>query len=786
MFTRFCTLFLAVFFSTVISAQVVSISPPFPSQNDDVTITFNSSLGNGDLQGIVPVYAHTGVILEGSDGWQNVQGNWGTSDSQVLMTALGNDLYQISYNISDFYNLQPGDVVQKLAFVFRNTDGSIVGRATYGDDIYVDVYPETLSGGILTPYQPEILYDNPANYEFTAGTNTDATITLHLNDTELSTADNVTELAANVDFTGMPSGQYWLWMEATDGTTTITDSTYVILQGEPDIQESPAGVVDGINYMDDSTVILQIFAPYKDFIYVLGDFNNWEFHPDYYMHKTPAGDRFWVEVPNLTPGQEYRFQYSIDQGDMRVADIYADKILDPQNDPYISDAVYPNLINYPQGKTTEIVSVLQTAQTPFNWQVQNFNRPPSDNLVIYELLIRDFDENHSFQAVTDRLDYLDSLGVNAIELMPFNEFEGNESWGYNPDFYFAPDKNYGTKNALKNLIDQCHLRGIAVIQDVVFNHSFGQNPQLRMYSQSGGPSGPPAANSPYFNVTATHPFNVGYDYNHSAPATQAFMKRCLKYWVQEYKIDGFRFDLSKGFTQHVTTDAGAWGQYDQSRVDNWLRIRDEIHEYDPNVYMILEHLGDNSEETVLANAGLMPWGNMNYDYNEASMGYNSNLNWADYQNRGWNYANLVTYAESHDEERLMYKNLEYGNSSGDYHVTDLATALERQEAIAAFLIPLRGPKMIWQFGELGYDYSINYCPDGTISDECRTYSKPIRWDYFDVPERQHLFKVYSALDKLKTENEAMRSNNYNWDVSGNGKSFIIQDPSMDVVIIGEF
>lgn len=786
MLTRFCTLFFTVFLSAVLSAQVVTISPSFPTQNDNVTITFNAALGNGELQGVVPVYAHTGVILEGSDGWQNVQGNWATADPNVLMTTLGNNLYQISYNISAFYNLQPGDVVQKLAFVFRNTSGSLVGRNADQSDIFVDIYPDTFSGGIQTPYQPEILFDNPSNFQVSAATNTDATITLYLDNVELSTADNVMSLSASADFTGMPTGQYWLWMEATDGSTTITDSTYVILQGDPDIQESPAGVVDGINYIDDSTVILQIFAPYKNFIYVLGDFNNWEFHPDYFMHKTPAGDRYWVEVPNLNPGQEYRFQYSIDQGDMRVADIYADKILDPYNDPYIPASVYPNLISYPTGKTTEIVSVLQTAQTPYNWQVQNFNRPPSDNLIIYELLIRDFDENHSFQAVTDHLDYLDSLGVNAIELMPFNEFEGNESWGYNPDFYFAPDKYYGTKAALKNLIDQCHLRGIAVIQDVVFNHSFGQNPQLRMYSQSGGPSGPPTANSPYFNVTATHPFSVGYDYNHSAPATQEFMKRNLKYWVQEYKIDGFRFDLSKGFTQNVTTNVGQWGQYDQSRVDNWLRIRDEIHEYDDNVYMILEHLGDNSEETVLANAGLMPWGNLNHEYNEASMGYSSNLNWADYQNRNWQYANLVTYAESHDEERLMYKNLEYGNSNGDYDVTDLATALERQEAIAAFLIPLRGPKMIWQFGELGYDYSLFSCPDGTISENCRTTNKPVRWDYLDVPERQHLFKVYSALSKLKTENEAMRSNNYNWDVSGYGKRLVIQDPSMNVVVIANF
>lgn len=786
MFLRFSALFFAVLFTSAMLAQVVTIDPPFPTQNDNVTVTFNASLGNGELEGVVPVYAHTGVILEGEDGWQYVQGDWGTADDNVLMTPLGNNLHEISFSIPEFYGLQSGDVVEQLSFVFRNASGSLVGRNSDGSDIFVDVYSDAFNGEIQIPFAPDLVFDSPSDYSISAATNANATIGIYLDNTELATADNVTELNTSADLSGLSSGQYWVWMEADNGTETITDSTYIIIQGDPEIQPSPTGIKDGINYIDDNTVVLQIFAPYKDFIYVLGDFNNWEFHPDYFMHATPEGDRFWLEIDGLNPGQEYRFQYSIDQEDMRVADIYADKILDPFNDPYIPESVYPNLIEYPTGETTQIVSVLQTAQDEFNWQVPDFERPPSDNLVIYELLIRDFDEEHSYQSVINRLDYLDSLGVNAIELMPFTEFEGNESWGYNPMFYFAPDKYYGTKNDLKMLVDACHLRGIAVIQDVVFNHSFGQNPQLRMYSQSGGPSGPPSENSPYFNVTATHPFNVGYDYNHSAPATQAFVKRNLKYWVEEYNIDGFRFDLSKGFTQNVTTNVGQWNQYDQGRVDNWLRIRDEIYEYDDNVYMILEHLGDNSEETVLANAGMMPWGNLNHAYNEASMGYSSDLGWADYQNRGWDDPNLVTYAESHDEERLMYKNLEFGNNSGSYNITNLATALKRQEAIAAFLIPLRGPKMIWQFGELGYDYSISYCPDGTIDEDCRTANKPIRWDYLDVPERLHLYKVYSAINKLKTENDALRSDNYTWDVGGTGKRLIIEDPAMNTVIIANF
>lgn len=786
MLKRLSALMFMLVCTIVLHGQIVSISPTFATQDDDVTVVFNAALGNAGLTNVVPVYAHTGVILQGQQGWQHVQGNWGTADPNVLMTPLGNNLHQMTFNITDFYGLQPGDVVEQLAFVFRNANGSKEGKTADGGDIFVDIYTDAFAAKVITPFEPQVFFETPSNLDFTAASNQTADFTLYLDDDVLSTASAVTSHTTQVDFTGLPTAQYWLKAEANNGSETIRDSVYVIVQGDPEVAESPAGVKDGINYIDDNTVVLQIFAPYKDFIYVIGDFNDWEFHPDYFMKITPEGDRFWLEINNLIPGKEYRFQYSINEEDMRVADIYADKILDPWNDPYIPASVYPNLIEYPTGLTTEIVSVLQTAQTPFDWQVENFERPDERNLVIYELLIRDWHADHSYQSVTNKLDYLQTLGVNAIQLLPFTEFEGNESWGYNPMFYFAPDKYYGTKNDLKTLIDECHLRGIAVIQDVVFNHSFGQNPQLRMYSQSGGPSGPPSENSPYFNVDATHPFNVGYDYNHSQPAVQEFVKRNLQYWVEEYKIDGFRFDLSKGFTQNITTNVGQWNQYDQERIDNWFRIRDEIHSYDPNVYMILEHLGNNDEETVLANGGLMLWGNLNYEYNEATMGYNSNLSWADYQNRGWNEPKLVTYAESHDEERLMYKNLMYGNVQGDYNIKNLETALARQELAAAFLIPLAGPKMIWQFGELGYDYSIDHCPDGTINENCRTSNKPIRWDYFDEPARQRLYKVYAALNKLKTQNEAFLSTNYNWDVAGKGKRLIIEHPQMDVVIIGNF
>jgi len=775
------------FFTT--RAQVVSINPPFPTINDDVTVTFFAAEGNGDLVGVIPVYAHTGNIIEGQEGWQNVQGNWGTADFNVLMTFVSPNVHEISYNIIDFYGLNGDEDLQQLSFVFRDQAGTIVGRDTDGSDIFINVYPEgEYAAAVTTPAEGEIVLTPVSNYSFVGQANEDSEITLYVNDNQVASGTTTQLVQTTVDLTVLPSGQHWLWMEADNGSTVITDSTFVIIQSDPQVLPSPAGIQDGINYIDDNTVVLQLHAPFKDFVYVLGDFNNWQFNADFLMNVTPEGDRYWLQIDDLVAGQEYRFQYSIDQEDLRIADIYCEKILDPWNDPFIPESVYPGLIEYPEGLTNEIVGVFQTAQQEYDWVVNDFQRPPSDQLVIYELLVRDFLEDHSYQSLIDTLPYFERLGVNAIQFMPIMEFEGNISWGYNPMFYFAPDKYYGTEDKLKEFVDECHQRGIAVILDAVFNHSFGQNPQVRMYSENGA-AGPVTEENPWFNVVPRHDFNVGYDYNHDNLDVQRFVERNLRYWIEEYKMDGFRFDLSKGFTQNNTLgNVGAWNAYDQSRVDHWVRIRNEVYAYDDEAYLILEHLADNSEETALANLGFMLWGKMTDQYNQSSMGYPSNANLANinYQFRGWNSPNLVGYAESHDEERLMYKNLQFGNSSGDYNVTDLQTALSRQEAVAAFLYPQRGPKMLWQFGELGYDFSINYCENGTIQDACRTNPKPIRWDYQDVAARERLYKVTAALIKLKTENDAFRSDNYNWDVAGLGKRLIIQHPQMDVVIIANF
>ena len=125
--------------------------------------------------------------------------------------------------------------------------------------------------------------------------------------------------------------------------------------------------------------------------------------------------------------------------------------------------------------------------------------------MIYELLVRDWSEERTLKFIEDSLDYLETLGVQALELMPVNEFNGNDSWGYNPTFYFAVDKAYGTKNDLKSLVDACHERGIAVILDVVYNHADQPNPFITMYWEDWTV----LPYNPWFNTEAAHTASRG-------------------------------------------------------------------------------------------------------------------------------------------------------------------------------------------------------------------------------------------------------------------------------------
>ncbi|MFM1932793.1 MAG: hypothetical protein RL226_2096, partial [Bacteroidota bacterium] len=553
----------------------------------------------------------------------------------------------------------------------------------------------------------------------------------------------------------------------------------------PIVLDPPAGSVDGINIIDPTRALLRLRAPSKAYVHVLSDLSNWQVNDDFLMHKSTDGNTHWLLLENLEPGTNYRFQYLI-EGSLAVSDPFAQLILDPWNDQYISANRYPAMPQYPAG-TDWPVSAFRTDGDGYMWNDGSYQRPPQDRLVIYELLVRDFDEGQDFQDVIDRMDYLEDLGITAIQLMPVMEFDGNLSWGYNPGSFFAVDKYYGTKLKLKELIDEAHQRGIAVIFDIVPNHAFGLNSMVRMYFDNQLGFGAPTPENPWFNQLPTHPYNVGYDFDHGDPWTREFWKRVFSYWLQEFHADGFRIDLSKGLTQtNSGTDVGYWNQYDQGRVNILNEYKFHIQSVTPGAYVILEHFADNAEETALANQGFMLWGDMNNNFSEAVMGYGSDLTWSSWTNRGWSWPNLVGYMESHDHDRVAFKALSYGNSSGSYDVKTLSNAMERIEMAFAFLICTPGPKMIWQWGEYGYDISIEDCGDGTLNSNCRVNEKHEHWEYLDVPERRELYKTVRALNQLKKEHSVFSTWNYTTDFGGTGKRLHLYDGSMNAVLVGNF
>ncbi|MGV6832780.1 MAG: alpha-amylase family glycosyl hydrolase, partial [bacterium] len=772
-------LFFLLVFSVKAFSQVTT-NPSLPTANDQVLITFDAT-GTG-LDGYTgDVYAHTGVTVNGAQ-WQNVVGNWGDNTTQPKLTrdTSNPNLYtlNITPSIYSFYGVATSDTISELDFVFRSADSN----SQTSPDIFVTVYQAGLNITFTNPSENTV-YNLNDTVSLTAEASAAANLELFVDNVSQSTISNATTITTNYTFNS--GGAHTIKATATNGTSTVETSLSVYIKTPTVNKTKPSGLNYGVNINADNSVTFLLQAPLKSDVFLLGEFNNFTLNQNYQLFKD--GDDFWITLTGLDPNTEYAYQYLIDYS-IKVADPYAHKILDPNNDQYIPTSTYPNLKAYPSNLTNGIVSTFLINQPSFNWQVPNFTKPNQDNLIIYELLIRDFTEIDSFNEALTHLDYLASLGINAIELMPVSEFEGNDSWGYNPSFHDALDKAYGTADAFKNFIDQCHVRGIAVIMDVVYNHAFGQSPLVQMYWDST--INKPSANSPYFNQDATHPYNVGYDFNHESSYTKTYVKQTLQYWLTEFKVDGFRFDLSKGFTQtNNPNDVNAWGQYDASRIAILENYADYIWTNNPNnTYLILEHFADNSEETELANYGFMLWGNSNYNYNQNTMGYNSDtdVSWMSYKQRGWNNPNVVGYMESHDEERLMYKNLNFGNVNGNYNVKDLNTALSREELAGMFFFTIPGPKMIWEFGEVGYDFSINTCSDGSVNTNCRLDRKPIHWEYFDNVNRKQIYNTWATLIAFKKQQPVFNSTNFTLNVSGLVKSITLKDASIDVILVGNF
>jgi 1,4-alpha-glucan branching enzyme len=778
----------------VVCQAQVSISPANAGPEEPITLTFDASLGNKELVGATKIYAHHGVVTDKPTGtaWSYVKGQWGADDGVGLMTKVSgtSDTWElkISPSVRAYFGVPSTASIFRLSLVFRNADGSKKGTIAPGNYPWgtvassFDIYVNLKNDNFVTISQP-----TKSDYTIAQGdvikiqgdassTVTDMRIILDegagfVEKAQVSSGKNI-----YFDYKPTKSGTTIIKVTATmNGQAVESSKTISVLIKKPNtIAPLPVGLRQGINYHGDpSKVTLVLLAPNKQVAHVVGDFTNWSIDDDFQMNRTPDDKYFWLEISGLIPNKDYVYQYWVD-GSIKIGDPYAEQVADPWNDSYIEQEVFPNL---PQYNRTDygIATVLRTAQTAYAWSTEEnaWKRPEINSLVIYELHIRDFIKDHSYDVLRDTLSYLKRLGINAIELMPVSEFEGNDSWGYNPSFFFALDKYYGTKDALKRFIEEAHRQGIAVIIDMVLNHSFGQSPLLKLYYDAA--SDKPAANNPWYNRDYVGQYQWGYDFNHESQYTKDFVDAVNAYWLKEYHFDGFRFDFTKGFTNKAPN--GSVDGFDQSRIDILKRMYDKIKTVDPTAYVILEHWAPSNEEAILGNYGMKMWRNKSYDFVPAAVGANTGTF------NGTTGNTHVALYNSHDERRIAEHCLTEGFNSGGYDVKNKAVMLERIKMTAAFFFLQPGPKMMWQFDELGYDIDINF--NGRIG------RKPYAWgtnslEYYEDINRQYVYQAYSGILDVRNTigSQKLAAANTKHKHEGNTRRLSYDTDDIDLVVFG--
>jgi len=786
----------------------IEVDPVCPNADKPCTIIFKPASDNPLYGHTGELYGHFGVVVDGE--WKYVPTDWGTTEEKTHFTKVADNHWEFKMEPSIREYFGSGETpVTKIALIVRTADGN---TKSHDEDQFCSVIDDKYKAEEFTP---------------------DPLVTKKL----------------------------------------------------------PEGVKHGINYNTDGSVTFVFYD--KDtagqshkYCYIVGDWNEWTRNTDGAMYYDGSQGCWWITLDDFDPDTEYRFQYRLGNNsgtDTYVSDPYTEIVYDQWNDQYIA-----GVPAFPAG-AKQLVSAFQINRPEYAWKHKDFKVEDKNDLVIYEMHFRDFTKSQDIEGAMTQLDYIENLGVNAVELMPIQEFDGNLSWGYDPNHWFALDKYYGTREENKAFIDECHARGIAVIVDVVYNHATGSHPWAKMWWD--GANNCTASNNPWFNVTAKHEFNVFHDMNHENAMVKEMVKGSLEYLLTEYDVDGFRFDLTKGFTQNNTLgDVAAWGRYDQSRVDILKGYADHVWSVNSDAVVIFEHLADYSEEKVLAEHGIKLWRNMNGTYRSAVSGGSGDFSGSYEKNL---YGGWVSYMESHDEERLCYGagadassvtwgicgtltnwssditlaadgaffsakgvtfkaddmfkirkvgewndafnygastkgyklplNTEYkltlGSGSQDMAVPAAGTydvyfslaaekvwlmeagkrpadpsvtpggatddpfevAMRRAGASAAFFLTVPGPKMIWQFGELGYDISIEH--------NGRTGEKPVKTDeYLAVPARKALYDTYASLLKFRRENPRFFDSDasFTWTPTGNVKKITCTADGKSFHVVGNF
>jgi glycosidase len=800
------TIVLLVVFSYLSFGQVTT-SPARALADQAVTITFDKTGTElAPYTGII--YAYIGVTVNGVR-FQNIKGSTDfVSPLHPQLTRVGtssNYTLTISPNLYTYFGVPTTSSITEINVVFRSDSGALQSRPDY--NILVGAFQYTLTA---PAFNSNNILASGSSLTITANnTNGNATYQLFVNGSTTALNSQITATYSFID-TGITVNKNYE-LRITQGNTTFSARFSVIINPGSVTGAMPVGLVDGINYntSDPTKATLVLNAPFKSFVYVAGSFNNWQPTAAFAMKRdTAAGStKYWLELTGLVPGQVYAYQYWVcdvvnlpvnSPAIVKTADPFSTLVLSPFDDPeIITLGAFPGLPVYSSiapGQERE-VTVLQTGPNTFfsyNWSsaTTNFVKPKKKDLVFYEILVRDFDANRTYQDVINKIDYFKNLKINAIKIMPVMEFEGNMSWGYNTAFHMALDKRYGSPAKLKELIDLCHQNRIAVVLDLALNHVFGRSPLERMWMLDPDNDGWANTNAngerttsenPYINLTPKHSYNVGSDINHfreTGPGgnlANTYSIRTIQYWIREFKIDGYRWDLTKGFTNACTSmDEGCTNGYQSDRVAKMKWYADNQWAADPNSLVIFEHLGTGgsaSEEVEWANynrtgdqGGIMQWRKMTDPYANLLKGNYADLNGVtDPSDR------MIGYAESHDEERVVFKAL--NDSGANQTFGNLFKVHQRLGAMGSVLLLVPGPKMIWHFGDLGWDRSLWTCNNGNVSysnPDCKLDTKPQPQWIENWPQdvnRSAIYNAWARMIDLKKTEAVFENGQFSWNLA---------------------
>jgi hypothetical protein len=399
-----------------------SVSPAAFEETTSITVTINGSSINEATWGVTGnalymwawAFDLGGVTQKGTP----LNGTWNNSDEASKFTYnQANDTYTKTFTPTTYYNTTG---IGKIGFLIKAKDGTGDKKS---QDILVEV--GSFQVNLTAPIQNSAtILNSGSNFTITA-TNTNGNASYNLKSNGVSIHTNSSTSRYTYTQSNITSNQNYE-LVVLQGTTTITKKFSVIVNPGANEQAMPSNLVDGINYnsTDPTKATLVLDAPLKDFVYVAGSFNNWQPTSAFSMKKDATSGKFWLELTGLTSGTNYTYQYWVVDATpitgtpamVKTADPYSTLVLSPYDDPTIPAASYPNLPVYPIGQERE-VTVLQTGQTPYTWSsaTTNFIKPAKEKLVVYELLVRDFDANRNFQAVIDKLDYFKNLKINRTD-----------------------------------------------------------------------------------------------------------------------------------------------------------------------------------------------------------------------------------------------------------------------------------------------------------------------------------------------------------------------------------